>query len=319
VKVGAAVVALCLLAGGAVAYRSFNASNAPAPSPAPSPAPAPGAATSDAGSCPDGMLYIAGGNMFMGRRDLGKKSDAWPPHPVMVSSFCLDKTEVTTRRYLACANGGHCEKAPNTVSWPDITPADQNLYGGFCNASHEDRADHPMNCVSWSMSNGFCKYEGARLPTEAEWEFAARGPKQLDYPWGEEPPSADRLNACGTECAHWFATKAHEKHYPVMYDASDGYEGTAPVGSFPAGASAAGVLDLAGNVLEWTADWYGPYASAEKAVVDPKGPETGQERVVRGGAFNSSDANWARPAYRWKTNPETYNHGIGFRCAASPL
>jgi formylglycine-generating enzyme required for sulfatase activity len=104
-----------------------------------------------------------------------------------------------------------------------------------------------------------------------------------------------------------------------MYDASDGYEGTAPVGSFPAGASAAGVLDLAGNVLEWTADWYGPYASAEKAVVDPKGPETGQERVVRGGAFNSSDANWARPAYRWKTNPETYNHGIGFRCAASPL
>ena len=102
-----------------------------------------------------------------------------------------------------------------------------------------------------------------------------------------------------------------------MYeDDDDRFIGTAPVGSFPAGATAAGVLDLAGNVWEWTADWYAPYTDAP--VTDPKGPDTGTQRVVRGGDFTGFMADWARPAYRWKTDPETFNHAIGFRCAGAP-
>jgi formylglycine-generating enzyme required for sulfatase activity len=89
---------------------------------------------------------------------------------------------------------------------------------------------------------------------------------------------------------------------------------TAPVGKFPDGAAASGAQDLAGNVSEWTADWYGPYTA--DSVTDPKGPETGTKRVVRGGAFNSQKSDWTRPAYRWATDPKAFNHAIGFRCAA---
>ncbi|MFT3769202.1 MAG: SUMF1/EgtB/PvdO family nonheme iron enzyme [Minicystis sp.] len=91
---------------------------------------------------------------------------------------------------------------------------------------------------------------------------------------------------------------------------------TAPVGSLPAGVSAQGVMDLAGNVREWVSDWYGPYAA--DPAVDPKGPPSGKLRVVRGGDFLTGNPSWARPAHRWETDPETYNHAIGFRCAADP-
>src|SRR5690606_30244652 len=101
-----------------------------------------------------------------------------------------------------------------------------------------------------------------------------------------------------------------------MYDGDDGFAATAPVGSFEGGASSAGVLDLAGNVWEWTADWYGPYTA--DAADNPKGPASGEERVVRGGGFNGLKPAWAKPAYRWKTVPDTFSHGIGFRCAMTP-
>ena len=89
---------------------------------------------------------------------------------------------------------------------------------------------------------------------------------------------------------------------------------TAPVGSYPKGASTAGVLDLAGNVWEWTADWYAPYTADEQK--DPKGPGSGTERVVRGGGFNGLKPAWAKPAYRWKATPDWRSDGVGFRCAA---
>ena len=281
------------------ASASASASAVPAPPPAKT-------------SCPEGLVLIPGGSMFMGARDL--KEDAMPPHEVTLSSFCLDRTEVTTRAYGACVEKGECERALEQVSWTGIKPETQQRYSPFCNAGKADRGEHPVNCVAWPMADNYCKKRGQRLPTEAEWEYAARGSSQRKYPWGDEAPSGKLLNACGKECALW-GDKHADKH-TTMYDDDDGFSSTAPVGSFPAGAAAHGVMDLAGNVWEWTADLYGPYTDAKQR--DPRGPAAGAKRVVRGGDYFAFQADWARPAYRWKTEAESYNHAIGFRCAADP-
>jgi len=261
------------------------------------------------------MVPIRGGNMFMGEKGL---PNAEPPHRVTVKPFCLDKYEVTTGAYDTCVAAGNCLKAPEDVKFPGMTPKQRAKFKELCNARRPGKERHPINCVDWEMADSFCRLSGARLPeggarlpTEAEWEFAARGSSQRTYPWGDQPPDATRLNACGRECEKWMA--AHLETIGTMYDADDGFPGTAPVGSFPAGASADGILDLAGNVWEWTADFYGPYRA--DVVVDPRGPATGSERVVRGGSYNGTMADWAKPSYRWKTTPDTFNHSIGFRCA----
>jgi formylglycine-generating enzyme required for sulfatase activity/serine/threonine protein kinase len=264
-------------------------------------------------SCGEGRVFIKGGKMFMGARDL--LDDAGPPHTVEVSGFCLDKTEVTTEAYLACSSSSDCERALDVVKWPNITDETKKRYSPLCNSNHPDRGKHPINCVAWAMADTYCKKHKARLPTEAEWEFAARGSSQRKYPWGDDAPNGKRLNACGKECAAWGKTNG-EDHNKTMHEDDDGFAGTSPVGSFPAGASADGILDLAGNVWEWTSDWYGPYSDKEQK--DPKGPDSGEKRVARGGDFFSNNADWARPAWRWKTTPESYNHAIGFRCAEDP-
>ena len=281
-----------------------------APSQQPSASPTAAAAADPA--CPDGMVLIPSGKMFMGARDL--TADSKPPHEVTVGTFCLDKNEVTTAAYLGCVNKGECEKPLDKVNWPNIKPNDVLRYSLLCNAIHKDRGDHPVNCVAWAMADTFCRKRAARLPTEAEWEFAARGSSQRKYPWGDEEPDETRLNACGGECEKWSATNGDSRK--PMYSGDDGFSATAPVGSFPKGAASHGVMDLAGNVWEWTSDWYAPYTDAPAE--NPKGPAEGTQRVLRGGDFFGSNPDWARPAFRWKTDPETYNHAIGFRCAAEP-
>jgi formylglycine-generating enzyme required for sulfatase activity/tRNA A-37 threonylcarbamoyl transferase component Bud32 len=265
--------------------------------------------------CPAGMIFHPGGPTILGAKDLhGANGDARLTHAATLSPYCLDRTEVTVRAYEECVGAGMCERTPNDVSYEGVTDATRKVYTPFCNARKPDRLDHPINCVDWTMASAFCAWKKARLPTEAEWELAARGMQQHDYPWGDEPPDEKHLNAAGAEYSRWAEGAAMKVE--TMFPGDDGFQGTAPVGSFPSGASQLGVLDLAGNVWEWTADWYGPYTSA--AVIDPKGPETGTRRVVRGGAFNGFMFDWAKPAYRWKSLPESYNHGIGFRCAADP-
>jgi formylglycine-generating enzyme required for sulfatase activity len=264
------------------------------------------------------MVRIPGGPMFMGARDLIPEADAKPPHRVLVSTFCIDKTEVTAGDYQACVEAGSCERPLDHVSWPRLTEAQKKKYSGFCNAGKADREKHPINCVAWAMADNYCKQKGRRLPTEAEWEYAARGSSQRKYPWGDDPPSARFLNACDEKCAGW--KKSQNDPEKTMFEGDDGHLGTAPVGSYPDGASAHGVLDLAGNVWEWTADWYEPYSETDpnSPPVDPKGPATGEKRVLRGGDYLGSEPDWSRPSYRWKTVPDTYNHAIGFRCARTP-
>src|SRR5262249_33993360 len=148
-----------------------------------------------------GTILIPGGKMFMGARDL--TDAAKPPHEVTLSSFCLDKTEVTVKAYMACVDKGECERPLDGVNLPNITDEQKRSLSPLCHTGKQERADHPINCVAWGMASNYCKRVGLRLPTEAEWEYAARGSKQRKYPWGDEPPSGRYLNACGKECKEW--------------------------------------------------------------------------------------------------------------------
>jgi eukaryotic-like serine/threonine-protein kinase len=320
----AGAIAVVALAGGGAWYamRSGDAgpaAPAPASSVSTSASGSASAATTAAPSCPEGMVMVHAGNMFMGSSDADLGEDVRPPHKVSLADFCLDVNEVTVEAYDRCATNGNCLRPQAQVSFEGAGPREIEQYSKLCNTGRADRAKHPINCVDWNMAKNFCETKGgrladggARLPTEAEWEFAARGSGQRVYPWGDDPPGPTRLNACGDECIGWLQSVGLQSQ-GKMFDGDDGHADTAPVGSYQAGTSSGGIADLAGNVWEWTADWYGPYGDAEQS--DPKGPASGTERVVRGGGFNGIKPQWEKPAYRWKTAPGTRSHGIGFRCA----
>ena len=290
------------------------------PPPAASAAPRASAAApaAKAPTGPEGMVSIPGGKFFMGSDDKADLDFERPAHQVMLAPFCIDKFEVTVDRYKACSDKGECKRAGTVNDWEGITEADKKSFDPLCNARDPDaNAKHPINCVDWDMADAFCKAAAphGRLPTEAEWEFAARGPDGRKFPWGDEWPDAKYLNACDKECLAWGQKNKVEE--TAMYKDDDGFANTAPVGSFPAGKSRYGVQDVVGNVWEWTSDWYAPYTPT--AAVDPKGPEhevSGDGRVIRGGAWNGAYPAWVRPTFRYHDAPTKKSYGIGFRCAA---
>jgi formylglycine-generating enzyme required for sulfatase activity len=260
--------------------------------------------------CPAGMVQIPGGSFFMGSDD-GLALEK-PAHQVALQPYCMDQFEVTVDAYKNCSDGGHCKRAGTTNEWDGIADKERKAFDPLCNVRDPSgKARHPINCVDWEMADKFCHETGKRLPTEAEWEFAARGPDGRKYPWGDDEPASAHLNACGKECVAWGLKNGIDEK--AMYEADDGFANTAPVGSFPKGASRYGIQDVVGNVWEWVADYYGPYKSDEQK--DPKGPAEGTERVIRGGAWNGSFASWVRPTFRYKDNPSKRSYGIGFRCA----
>jgi formylglycine-generating enzyme required for sulfatase activity len=281
------------------AVASAAVSSAPPPPPAP--------------SCPTGMVYVPGGQFFMGSDD--DLPQEKPAHNVKLAPYCIDIYEVTTDAYLKCSDNGKCKRASKVNDWEGIKAHDHDVFDPLCNVRDPSgRAKHPINCVEWDMATTFCSAEGGRLPTEAEWEFAARSPDGRRYPWGDDDPTGDRLNACGSECVAW--GKKNHVEVKAMYATDDGFANTAPVGSFPAGKSRFGLEDVVGNVWEWVADWSAPYTAT--AQVDPKGPDTGTTKVIRGGAWNGSEPAWVRPTFRYQNDPKTKSYGVGFRCAADP-
>jgi formylglycine-generating enzyme required for sulfatase activity len=134
---------------------------------------------------------------------------------VTLTSFCIDRTEVTVAAYQACSDSGACRRASSKVTWPKIKPDAIKRYSPLCNVGKAGRQDHPINCVTWKMADRYCREQGKRLPTEAEWEFAARGPDGRRYPWGDDPPSSADLNACGSECVAWGEEKRREAQGPL--------------------------------------------------------------------------------------------------------
>jgi eukaryotic-like serine/threonine-protein kinase len=317
-----AVAALAIVAGvgGVIAFKQQNGAgpvasasvaSASASTPAPPPAPA----------CPAGMIKIDGGEFFMGSSDPRALPNEKPAHNVTLGPFCIDQTEVTVAAYKACSDSGKCSAAgrENFFSGFDDLKSDaKGALNGLCNVSEPSgKATHPINCVDWEQAANYCAKQGGRLPTEAEWEFAARGPDGRAYPWGDEAPSARFINACGSECTAW-GKKNHLDGiatFDPMYKDDDKFATTAPVGSFPDGKSRYGLMDVVGNVWEWTGDFYADYTKdAEK---NPTGPKSGEDRVARGGAWNGSNPSWVRPTFRFHFSPSNRSYGIGFRCAAS--
>lgn len=288
-----------------------------AESPTPPPIAVTAATVRDGPPCPEGMVAIPGGTFFMGS-DEGTKLER-PAHKVHVAPYCIDTYEVTVSRYKACSDAGDCKRAATSNAWRGLDGPQRASFDPLCNIRDVDgRAQHPVNCVDWEMASGFCHAHEGRLPTEAEWEFAARGPDGRIYPWGDAPPGPGLVNACGSECEAW--GRKHGQDERAMYAADDGWPTTAPVGSFPRGASRYGLQDVVGNVWEWVDDSFALYPSGasegtDGAAVDER--SSGTEKVIRGGAWNGADPAWVRPTFRYKAAPGTRSYGTGFRCAAS--
>ena len=271
--------------------------------------------------CPPGMILVPGGEFFMGSDEKDALPTEKPPHRVRLTPYCIDELEMTVAQYKECSDRGGCRRAGKENVWPGISDVQRTIYDPLCNiADPVGKATHPINCIDWDQAREACESRGGRLPTEAEWEFAARGSDGRVYPWGDEPPSALLLNACGKECVAWQKKHHDPDNTPaLMYDEDDGFPNTSPVGSFPKGKSRYGLQDVVGNVWEWVADFYAEYdkATSSSTVTDPKGPTKATDRVIRGGAWNGAQPSWVRPSFRFHVAPTARSYGFGFRCARS--
>ncbi|MFZ6027494.1 MAG: SUMF1/EgtB/PvdO family nonheme iron enzyme [Chloroflexota bacterium] len=247
-------------------------------------------------SAGDGMIlvYVPAGEFVLGSRpeDVGADADEFPQRTIYLDAFWIDQTEVTNAMYAAFLNetGGH---ATGSSAWLNaIKEAVQIVKDGERWQPRKGLESHPAVEVTWYGAAAYCAWAGRRLPTEAEWEKAARGTHGHIYPWGSE---IDCTKALYGNCAVSF---------------------TFPVGSLPDGASPYGALDMAGNVWEWVADWYAVDTYANMPQANPTGPESGTARVVRGGSFDYN-AKHNRPADRRNDGPENSSYDYGFRCAVS--
>jgi formylglycine-generating enzyme required for sulfatase activity len=219
------------------------------------------------------MIAIPSGEFAMGSRK--GDDDERPVHLVTVAAFAIDKTEVTVGAYRACVGTRAC------------TPTGT---GAYCNAIRAGTDLHPVNCVDWEQASAFCRFRQLRLPTEAEWEYAARGTDGRTYPWGETKPATQLCwDGPGSELG------------------LGRRRGTCAVGTHASGRSAFGVDDMAGNVWEWTSDYYTP-AYGE--------PPT-EWRVVRGGTWFGYDRADVRASLRFRQSHTARDYGVGFRCAKS--
>ena len=232
------------------------------------------------------LIYVPAGEFRMGSES-GLKHEK-PAHRVVLEGYLIGKYQVTNGEYRAfCKATG------------DTEPAQPSKGYGHANYFGDSRYDkHPVVCVSWLDAKAYCEWAELRLPTEAEWEFAARGKDGRKYPWGNEAPDETRANY-----GKW---------------SGDGYY-TRTCGSYPAGASACGGLDMAGNVWEWCSDWYDEkyYARCGDGARSPQGPDGGSSRVVRGGSWGNDDAG-LRGADRDGNEPGFGYFYLGFRVARSP-
>ncbi len=246
--------------------------------------------------CDGGVCQVPAGDFVMGD-SAPEAPDQCPVRVVELSAFSVDQTEVTAADWEACVQAGGCDSLPHCPS----------------EALYEDRDALPAVCMTWTQADAYCGWAGGRLPTEAEWEKAARGEEGALWAWGATPPSCPEAN--------------------FRYVSAYCKGGTVDVGTYdvtvtsftPSARSAFGLLDTVGNVWEWTADWYDARYYQDAPDVDPPGPEAcsltvtderGEclSRVIRGGAYNSTQ-DVTRGTSRSFAPPDHWDVNIGFRCA----
>jgi len=252
------------------------------PAPTATDTPLPSAAPAQLVNAKDGaaIILIPSGEFTMGI-DQANDPNFWggegPAHKISLNDFYIYRTEVTNGMYALCAKEKQCPKPSNNTS--------QTRKSYFGNPQFND---YPVVLVSWVMANAYCKWAGGRLPTEAEWEKAARGTDGRRFPWGNALPKPGLANFSSPD--------------------------TVKVGKYPNGASPYGVLDMAGNVLEWVHDIYAPEYYKTSPEENPSGPDTGSKRVIRGGSWHSG-FDGLRTVARASLKFDDSNNSVGFRCA----
>ena len=239
------------------------------------------------------IVLIPAGSFQMGcdpNHNQGNLCDGDNPlHTVHLDTYQIDKNLVTNAQYAQCVTAGGCTVPSDTSSSTHIS-----YYG---NATY---SNYPVIWMTWNQASAFCSWTGKRLPTEAEWEKAARGSSDTrPYPWGDTAPNCTLAN--------------------FKNSTGDCVGDTTAVGSYPSGASPYGVLDMAGNVWEWVNDWYSSTYYNSSPLNNPPGPTTGTLKVLRGGGWYNATAQYLRMAFRDYIGygPTELNY-VGFRCAATP-
>ena len=258
------------------------------------------------------MVKVPAGAFTMGSGALDTIEK--PTHRVYLSEYYMDKCEVTNRQFKRFCDATGRGSRRHLLFWRrDHYPPDP----GFAGVPNYfvSYPDYPVVNVSWEDAQAYAVWAGKSLPTEAQWEKAARGTEAREYPWGDSGPSGARCNFADRT----LALQSTDQGQRDLCDTSSGdrYAWTAPVGSYPAGASPYGCLDLAGNVWEWCRDWYGWYRTDEEVSTDPQGPTSGEYRVARGGCWRR-EARLLRCAYRHPGGLEDRVVTLGFRCAVAP-
>ena len=261
----------------------------------------------------DGMIFIKGGKFLMGAND--EMDYEAPVHEVSVNSFWMDEHEVTVAEFakFVAATGYKTDAEKfgwsavfnlKTSEWEKVDGANWLHPDGLDSQAAQDE---PVCQISWNDANEYAKWAGKRLPTEAEWEYAARGGlANKKYSWGDE------LRPNGKPAANWW-----QGSFPQNNTGEDGFIKRAPVGSFP--PNGYGLRDITGNVWEWCADWYDDNYYSKKVSDNPKGADTGTERSIRGGSWMCAEnfcSNY-RVAARSHATPDSGMNNLGFRCVRS--